>query len=210
MTTNETSWFRDVHIYRALENEVLPELIDKRQRERSLSIWSAACSTGQEPYTLAMLLSDELADRPDGARWNWSILGTDLSTTVLEQARQGVYDQLEMNRGLPAARMVRHFTRNGAHWQVGPDLRRRVSYRSLNLAAPFPSMPQADLILLRNVLIYFDNPTKQAVLGRVLRSLKPDGYLVLGAAESLIGVPHTLETVRVGSLSCYQHRKAAA
>jgi chemotaxis protein methyltransferase CheR len=210
MTTNETSWFRDVHIYRALENEVLPELLDRRERERSIAVWSAACSTGQEPYTLAMVLADELADRDDGHRWNWSILGTDLSPTVLEQARRGVYDQLEMNRGLPAARMVRHFARAGAHWQVSAELRRRVSFRELNLATAFPPMPKADLILLRNVLIYFDNPTKQAVLERVLRSLKPDGYLVLGAAESLIGVPHTLQTVRVGSLSCYQHRKAAS
>lgn len=129
MTTNETSWFRDVHIYRALENEVIPTLLDRRERERSLTVWSAACSTGQEPYTLAMLIADELADRSDGSRWNWSILGTDLSPTVLDQARRGVYDQLEMNRGLPAARLVRHFTRAGAGWQVSADLRRRVQYR---------------------------------------------------------------------------------
>jgi chemotaxis protein methyltransferase CheR len=115
-----------------------------------------------------------------------------------------------MNRGLPAQRLVRHFTRSGAGWQVSPDLRRRISFRPLNLAAPFPPMPQADLILLRNVLIYFDAATKRAVLDRVLQSLRPGGYLVLGAAESLIGVTNCLQTVRFGSLSCYQHRKAAA
>jgi chemotaxis protein methyltransferase CheR len=184
--------------------------MDARARERSLHVWSAACSSGQEPYTVAMLLADEIADRPDGALWNWSVLGTDLSATMLDQARRGVYDQLEMNRGLPAPRLVRHFTRAGAGWQISPELRRRVQYRPLNLAAPLPPLPQADLILLRNVLIYFDTGTKRAVIDRVLANLRPGGYLILGAAESLIGVTTTLSTIRFGSLSCYQHRKAAA
>jgi chemotaxis protein methyltransferase CheR len=210
MTTNETSWFRDEHIFRTIEREVIPALLEHRGRERRLHVWSAACSSGQEAYTLAMLIAEQLADRPDGAQWNWSVLGTDLSASMLDRARSGRYDQLDMNRGLPGHRLSRHFGRSGDGWQINAEIRGRVQYAQLNLAGSFPPMPQADLILLRNVLIYFDAPTRRSVLERVVQRLRPGGYLVLGAAESLLGVPNSLQPVRIGPLSCYQHGKASA
>jgi chemotaxis protein methyltransferase CheR len=182
MTTNETLFFRDHHPYEALRKVVIPDLIQRRQDERRLTIWSAACSTGQEPYSVALLLKEHF---PELARWQVTILATDLSREVLEKARAGRYTQMEVNRGMPVALLVKHFRQHGTSWQLNDDVRRMVTFQEANLALPFPAlMPRPDLVLLRNVLIYFSVETKKAILGRVARVLRPDGYLLLGSAET--------------------------
>jgi chemotaxis protein methyltransferase CheR len=184
MTTNETSFFRDVLPFDALERTVLPALFDLRRVERGLTIWSCACSSGQEPYSVAILVHRDFAALLDS--WEVRLLGSDVNTEMLEQARRGRYSALEMNRGVPADMRARYFEPAGSHWQIREDVRRMVEFRWLNLADPLPLMPMCDVILLRNVLIYFDLPTKTTVLGRVLRYLKPDGYLFLGGAEATV------------------------
>jgi chemotaxis protein methyltransferase CheR len=205
LTTNETSFFRDGEPFVAMANMVLPDLLAKRVANRTLRVWSAACSSGQEPYTLAMQLTDNL---PPG--WSYEILGTDISTEVLGRAEKGEYTQLEVNRGLPAASLVRHFERVGTHWRVSTQLRRNVSFRRLNLAAPFPPMPAFDVIFLRNVLIYFDVDTKRSVLQRIGAALKPDGWLFLGSAETTIGIDDRFERVVTGRTSAYRLRAPAS
>lgn len=204
LTTNETSFFRDSEPFTAMTGMVLPELLARRAGGRHLRIWSAACSSGQEPYTLAMQMQDNL---PGG--WTYEILGTDISSEVLARAEAGNFTQLEVNRGLPAAFLVRHFERVGAHWRISPQLRRNVTFRRLNLAAPLPALPQFDVIFLRNVLIYFDVETKRSVLQRVSASLKPDGWLFLGSAETTIGIDDRFERVVTGRTSAYRLRTAA-
>ncbi len=190
LTTNETSWFRDIAPFAALRSYVLPMLRAAGATQR-VRIWSAACSTGQEPYSILMALGDGI-DVP-----SLEVVATDLNEQVLARAREGVYSQLEVNRGLPAAMLVRHFDRVGAHWRVRADLRAKVQFRRHNLLDPAP--PGAfDLVFLRNVLIYFDLPTKRAVLDRVVRALRPGGLLVLGAAETTLGVHDGFERVQAG------------
>ena len=198
LTTIETSWFRDAEPFRALVEHVVPDLGGR------LRIWSAACSTGQEPYSIAMALAD--VAQPGGVR----ILGTDLSPSVLDRAREGRYSQLEINRGLPAAMLVRHFRRVGADWEVDPVLRAQVSFAKHNLLEAPPPGP-FDVVFMRNVLIYFDLATKQEVLSRVQRVLTPGGYLVLGAAETTVGIDDSWERVPVGRGALYRRdmRRAA-
>jgi chemotaxis protein methyltransferase CheR len=204
LTTNETSFFRDGEPFTAMTGMVLPELLTSRSTTRHLRVWSAACSSGQEAYTLAMQLHDNL---PHG--WTYEILGTDISTEVLARAEAGRYSQLEVNRGLPAAALVKHFERVGSHWQVSPNLRKNVSFRRLNLAAALPALGHFDVIFLRNVLIYFDVATKRAVLERVGSLLKPDGWLFLGSAETTIGIDDRFDRVATGRTSAYRLRSAA-
>ena len=205
LTTNETSWFRDGDPFTALASTVLPSLLGARNPAERLQIWSAACSSGQEPYTIAMLLEDALP----GASTRVAITATDLSREMVERTRAGRFSQLEVNRGLPAAMLVRHFTRVGNEWQVSPDLRRMVTASECNLAAPLPRMGPFDVVYLRNVLIYFDLPTKQAILRRVRALMRPDGWLFLGAAETTLGVDDTWERVVVGRSSAYRPLKGA-
>lgn len=205
LTTNETSFFRDGEPFTAISSMVLPELLSRRAAVRQLRVWSAACSSGQEPYTLAMQLSDHLP-----AGWNYEILGTDISAEMLTRAEAGQYTQLEVNRGLPAAALVRHFERVGTHWRVSQQLRRNVSFRRLNLAVPLPPLPAFDVIFLRNVLIYFDVETKRSVLQRVSQALKPDGWLFLGSAETTIGIDDRFERVVTGRTSAYRLRSAVS
>ncbi|GAA0742819.1 methyltransferase domain-containing protein [Dactylosporangium roseum] len=203
LTTNETSFFRDGEPFKQLVDTVLPDLLSRRAATRSIKVWSAASSSGQEPYTIAMVLQDNL---PPG--WSFDILGTDISTEMLTRAEAGHYTQLEVNRGLPAPLLVKHFERVGAHWQVATALRKRVSFRRLNLAAPFPPMGQFDIVFIRNVLIYFDVQTKRTVLQRVAGTLRPDGWLFLGSAETTIGIDDRFERVVAGRTSAYKLRKA--
>lgn len=207
MTTNETSWFRDLHPFRSLAEKVLPEIAQRRGSNRRLSIWSAACSSGQEPYTIAMVLADFLATHPG---WSASILATDLSEEILARARAGRYSQLEVNRGLPAPLLVRHFDRQGTDWAVKDHLRRMVTFRQLNLAEPLPTLPQFDLVFLRNVLIYFDAGVKRHVLAQVRRVLAPDGYLVLGGAETTINIDDAFLRVPIGSSVAYRRKDGKA
>jgi chemotaxis protein methyltransferase CheR len=199
LTTNETSWFRDNEPFAALRDQVLPDLARHRP-SRSLRVWSAACSSGQEPYSIAMTA----LDTPAVTGWRFEVLGTDLSEEMVERARTGRYSQLEVNRGLPAATLVRHFTRSGPHWQIAPAVTEAVSFRKLNLTRPFPGLGTFDVIFMRNVLIYFDMATKRDILRRVRQVLAPDGYLFLGAAETTLGVDEGWQRHAAGRSSLYR------
>ncbi|MFZ4718259.1 MAG: CheR family methyltransferase [Ilumatobacteraceae bacterium] len=201
MTTNETSWFRDHAPFDTLREHVLPKLVTARQAERRLEIWSAACSTGQEPYSIAMTLADHF---PQLEPWSVRILASDLAGSVLDQARSGRFSQMEVNRGLPAAMLVKHFERNGTHWVVRDDIRRRVQFGTVNLADTWPALPPLDVIFLRNVMIYFDNDTKKAILAKVRRALRPDGFLFLGTAETTLHLDDHFERVQLGGATCYR------
>jgi chemotaxis protein methyltransferase CheR len=203
LTTNETSWFRDREPFNALTDVVLPELVKTRATARKLRLWSAASSSGQEAYSLAITLQEAL---PPG--WSYEILGSDISTEMIKRAESAEYSQVEVNRGLPASQLVQYFERAGAHWRVTPTLRRNVTFRLMNLTAPLPAMPQFDVIFLRNVLIYFDVATKKTVLRNVARLLRPDGWLFLGAAETTIGIDDNYERVAAGRTSAYRIRSA--
>ncbi|GAC1336141.1 MAG: protein-glutamate O-methyltransferase CheR [Beijerinckiaceae bacterium] len=185
MTTNETFFFRDRLPFEKFRNVMLPELLAARSAERRLRIWCAACSTGQEPYSLAMIL-DEEARRLAG--WRIDIVATDISRRAVESARAGLYSQFEVQRGLPITHLLRYFQRAGDRWQINEFLRSRVGFRELNLMADFRTLGNFDAIFCRNVLIYFDVPTKRDILARLCRTLAPDGYLVMGAAETVIGL----------------------
>jgi chemotaxis protein methyltransferase CheR len=205
LTTNETSFFRDGEPFTAMTGMVLPDMFASRASAKHLRIWSAACSSGQEVYTLAMQLHDNL---PSG--WSYEILGTDISTEMLARAEAGRFSQLEVNRGLPAAALVKHFERIGSQWQVAPHLRKNVSFRRLNLAAPLPPLGHFDVVFLRNVLIYFDVATKRGVLERIGSVLKPDGWLFLGSAETTIGIDDRFDRVVTGRTSAYRLRAAGS
>jgi chemotaxis protein methyltransferase CheR len=207
MTTNETSFFRDAHPFTALSDHVLPELVKNRSAERVLNIWCAACSSGQEPYSIAMLVQDIVGTDPG---WRVRLLATDLSPAMLARTRAGVYSQFEMNRGLPANRLVRHFRQQGLEWQIEEPLRRMVETRAVNLDQDLPSMPSMDIIFLRNVLIYFDVATKRQILARVRRVLRPDGYLVLGGAETTLNLDDAFDRVQIGRAPMYQLRSGKA
>ena len=201
MTNNETWFFRDCNCFAALTGFVLPEMIMRRAGERKLAIWSAACSSGQEPYSVAMAIREEF-NLPG---WTFSILGTDFCTTILERARQGLYRQMEMNRGLPAKLLTRHFTQQGLHWQLKPEILAMVKLQLLNLAEPWgDAIPPADIVFLRNVLIYFDVATRKEILGRVRRILRPDGFLFLGCAETTLNLDPGFQTVQAKNYVCYQ------
>jgi chemotaxis protein methyltransferase CheR len=203
LTTNETSWFRDREPFTALSDVIVPDLIRTRAGNRKIRVWSAASSSGQEAYSVAITLQEAL---PPG--WSYEILGSDISSEMIKRAQTGEYSQVEVNRGLPAPQLIQYFERNGAHWRVAPALRRNVSFRLLNITAPLPSMPAFDVIFLRNVLIYFDVATKKAVLRNVARLLRPDGWLFLGAAETTIGIDDNYERVAAGRTSAYRLRSA--
>jgi chemotaxis protein methyltransferase CheR len=207
MTTNETSFFRDVHPFTALADTVLPELLEARRTHRSVDIWCAAASSGQEPYSIAMLLDEALGGE---AGWSARILASDLSPRMLERTRLGVYTQLEVNRGLPVQRLLRHFGREGHQWRAKENLRSMIRTQAINLDGPWPAMPQMDVVLLRNVLIYFDVPTKKRILARVRDVLRPDGYLFLGGAETTLGLDDSYERVQVGRAPAYRLRAGRA
>jgi chemotaxis protein methyltransferase CheR len=185
MVTTESSFFRDHHPFETLRKVVIPDLIDRRRDDRRLHIWSAASSTGQEPYSIALLIREHF---PELAGWRISLLASDLSRKVLEKAREGRYNQIEVNRGLPAALLVKYFEQHGTDWQLKPCIRSIVDFQELNLAQSWPALPRMDLVLIRNVMIYFDVETKKSILGRLARVLRPDGYLLLGGAETTLNL----------------------
>ncbi len=184
MTTNETSWFRDIHPFEALREGILPELIESRAKDRRLQVWSAACSTGQEVYSLAMMLDLQF---PQLASWNVALRGTDLSEEVLRHARSGRYSALEVNRGLPAQYLARYMSRDGASYLVSDAIRKRTTFEKVNLISPMAQRSSYDLVLCRNVLIYFDAETRDRVVRRLRDSLVPGGYLMLGSSEISLG-----------------------
>ena len=203
MTNNETWFFRDAHPFAALTQVVIPDLMERRAAARQIGIWSAACSSGQEPYSIAMALRENF----DLAMWKFPILASDFSDTVLERARTGVFRQMEVNRGLPARLLTRYFLQQGLHWQLKPEVRGMVSFRFLNLAEPWGrALPAMDVVFLRNVLIYFDVATRQSILARVRRVLAPDGYLFLGCAETTLNLDADFEPVAAGNYTCYRRK----
>jgi chemotaxis protein methyltransferase CheR len=185
MTTNETFFFRDKIPFDHLRQSVVPQLLQARAGRRSLRIWCAASSTGQEPYSIAMLLK-EFSHELTG--WRVEIVATDLSLGVLEKARAGIFSQFEVQRGLPIQLLVKHFRQVGELWQLNADIRAMVQHRQLNLMQDFSHLGTFDVIFCRNVLIYFDQDTKIGVFNRLAKSLEADGVLALGAAESVVGV----------------------
>ncbi len=201
MTTNETTFFRDAHPFESLRATILPDLIRRNATKRQFSIWSAACSTGQEPYTIAMLLREHF---PELAGWSIRILGTDLSGDVLERARSGRYSQHEVNRGLPVAYLVKYFKKHDLQWQISDEIRAMVEYREHNLLDSSSALGQMDLVLVRNVLIYFDVETKKSILGRMRSVLRPDGYLMLGGAETTLNLDDAYERVVLGRTAVYR------
>ena len=184
MTTNETFFFRDRVPFDLFREVLLPKAIAARAAQRRLRIWSAAASTGQEPYSLAMMIHEAGAQL---AGWQVEIVGTDLSTEVLEKARLGLYSHFEVQRGLPVQLLVKYFTQVGEQWRLNPAITGMVSFRPLNLLQPFEHLGQFDIVYCRNVLIYFDKPTQKAVLGRLATHLRPGGFLVVGHSESMAG-----------------------
>jgi chemotaxis protein methyltransferase CheR len=189
MTTNETFFFRDKIPFDHLKEAILPALVQARAVRRSLRIWCAASSTGQEPYSIAMLLKET----PALSGWRTEIVATDLSQAVLEKSKAGVFSQFEVQRGLPIQMLVKHFKQNGELWQLNADIRAMVQHRPLNLLQDFSHLGTFDVIFCRNVLIYFDQNTKVNIFERLARMLEPDGVLALGAAESVVGITNTFK-----------------
>jgi chemotaxis protein methyltransferase CheR len=190
MTTNETFFFRDKIPFDHLKEAVLPALIQARAARRALRIWCAASSTGQEPYSIAMCLKEagHLL-----AGWRTEIIATDLSLGVLEKSKAGIFSQFEVQRGLPIQMLVKYFTQNGELWQLNAEIRGMVQHRQLNLLQDFSHLGMFDIIFCRNVLIYFDQPTKANIFERIARMLEPDGVLALGAAESVVGITNVFK-----------------
>lgn len=201
MTTNETSFFRDLHPFDALKTVVLPDAIKQRGADRRLNIWCAACSSGQEPYTIAMTILDHF---PMLATWNIKILATDISSDMVAKSRAGRYGQIEVNRGLPANLLVKYFEKKGMEWVVRPEAQRLCEFRELNLIEPWGNLPQMDVVFLRNVLIYFDVETKRNILNNVRKVLQPWGYLFLGGAETTINLGDVFARVQFDRAGCYR------
>jgi chemotaxis protein methyltransferase CheR len=185
MTTNETWFFRNLYPFDALRTVILPQIMARAATEQTLSIWSAACSSGQEIYSVAMLIRENF---PCMLNWKLDLLGTDISETILDRARAGVYTQLEVNRGLPAVLLARYFQQIGRDWQLKKDIREMGGFHHLNLSLPLPPLGQFDVIFLRNVLIYFPLDVRRQVLTRMRQLLRPGGVLFLGAAETTLNL----------------------
>lgn len=201
MTTNESSFFRDIEPFEILRKHLIPELLANRAAKRELSIWSAACSTGQEPYSLAMMLLDKFPQLRD---WKVNIVASDISRAVLDRAERGSFTQYEVNRGLPAPMLMKFFTKQGNEWLINEQVRSMITFHELNLIKPFPGCWRFDLVLMRNVLIYFDLATKQDILKRVRSALHGDGYLLLGAAETTLNVDSNFKRIPFEKTSVYK------
>ena len=192
MTTNETFFFRDKLPFELFRSVVMPAIIEARAREKRIRIWCTAAATGQEPYSLAMALKGMGAQL---AGYKVSILATDICAAVLEKAQAGIYSQFEVQRGLPIQLLLKYFTNAGEQWQIAPEIRGMVQFRPLNLLNDFSPLGHFDIVFCRNVLIYFDQPTKADALTRIARQMPADGFLVLGAAETVVGLTDAFKPV---------------
>lgn len=184
IATHETSWFRDSDPWKVLARAVVPEVASRRGPSRPVRIWSAACSSGQEPYSIALALTETMGP----LRGRVLITASDFSASMVERAAEGRFTQLEMNRGMPARFLVKYFQRDGAYWRVNDDIRSLVSFEQRNLVRPFDGMPTFDVVCLRNVLIYFDLPVRTRILNEMRRVVADDGWLLLGSSETLLGL----------------------
>ena len=205
MATGETSWFRDIHPFDTLKDFILPDLIDRRRNRRSLSIWSAAASTGQELFSVAMILDSFF---PETNGWELKMLGTDYSAASIERAKRGVFTSLEMNRGLPAMMLAQYFNREGPKFKIDDSIRSKVRFQTLNLVYDWLPPSTYDLILLRNVLLYFNTPTKQKVLASVWSKVETDGYLLLGSTETTLGLADSILPSQHDGATFYQKRSS--
>ena len=192
MTTNESFFFRDIKPFDQFKSLVLPYLLTSRASVKSIRIWSAACSSGQEPYSLAMLLSEN-QEKLRG--WRVEIVATDISNDILDKAKAGYYSQFEVQRGLPIQLLMKYFQQQGDRWQITQTLKKMVDYRFFNLLDEPTALGRFDVIFCRNVLIYFDQPTKSKVLDRLAKQMAPDGFLYLGGAETVLGLTTKLQPV---------------
>jgi chemotaxis protein methyltransferase CheR len=201
MTTNETYFFRDPAQYEALRTVLLPKLKEERRDTKKLRFWSAASSTGQEAYTLALvLLENGFQD------WNIEILGTDFSAKVVERARSGIYQQIEVNRGLPASLLVKYFRRSGLDWQLSEQVRKMVRFDTIDLRKSMRTLGPFDLVFCRNVLIYFDNETKRNIVKEIHSTLFRGGWLLLGGAETAFSLEERFDRQTVGNVTVYVAR----
>ena len=191
MTNNETWFFRDFYPFEALRQEIVPALMASRATTRSLRFWSAAASSGQEPYSIAMLLKEKFAF----PNWKFSILATDICSAVRARAAEGRYSQMEINRGLPATMLTKYFVRSGLDWMIAPSVREMVEFQACNLAEPWPELPRMDVVFLRNVMIYFDVAIRKQILSRLRSVLQPDGVLFLGCAETTLNIDAGFERI---------------
>lgn len=201
LLTSETSFFRDRSPFESLQTAVLPPLIQSRASQRCINIWSAGCSTGQEPYSIAILIRESF---PELLPWTIHLIASDFSQQSLDRAQQGIYTNLEISRGLPPKLRDRYFHSTGQIWQINDEIRQMVEFQQLNLIHPWDSLPEMDVIFLRNVLIYFNSNTKQSILNKVQRHLREDGYLFLGSGETTFYLDPRFEAIH-GKASLY-HR----
>lgn len=204
MTTNESFFFRDKTPFEHFKDTMLPALLEARSARKQIKIWCAAASTGQEPYSLGICLKEDAAKMPG---WRTRILGTDLSQEVLEKAKTGLYSQFEVQRGLPIQMLLKYFEQKGDMWQIGAGMRAMIEWKKLNLLESFSHLGEFDIIFCRNVLIYFDQATKSEILGRLAKSIPDDGYLVLGAAETVVGLTDAFKPVP-GKRGLFQKKQA--
>ena len=205
MTTNESSFFRDLQPFESLKTVIIPELLERRSKDRTLNIWSNACSSGQEVYSIAMLLRESF---PALAGWKVRLIASDLSTAILKKAQEGIFNQTEVNRGLPMPMLLKYFTKSGLQWQIKEDVRKSIEFREVNLIESWPAtLPTMDIVFLRNVLIYFSPETKTAILNKVHRILRPDGCLFLGGSETTMNLDTKFERTPVGKTTCYRPGK---
>lgn len=201
MTTNETTFFRDNAPFEALRKHMLPALIQARRTSTQLRIWCAASSTGQEPYSLAMLLAEHF---PELASWDVQIVASDLSIEVLDRARAARYTQFEINRGLPIQYLMKYFEKHGSEWQLKRSIADRVEFRQINLIERWPPFLPLDMVFIRNVMIYFDVETKRQILQRIRQMLKPDGYLFLGSSETTMNLGNDFQRSEHDLAGCYR------
>lgn len=196
MTTNETSFFRDMTPFNMLREIVFPYMLEARKIKRSLNFWCAAASSGQEPYSIAFILKE--LEQSAMAGWRNKILGTDISHEILEQARAGIYSQFEVQRGLPIQMLMAHFTQQEEKWHLNDEIKRMVEYKLFNLLDSMSMLGRFDIVFCRNVLIYFNEETKADVLRRIAGQMEPDGFLFLGGAETVLGMDTPFAAVPSG------------
>jgi len=207
MATNETSFFREIRTFEMFKKTILSQLLALRRSDRSLNLWCAASSGGQEPYSFAMLLREHL---PSLANWNIKFIASDISQEMLARARAGRFNQVEINRGLPASLLVKYFEKHGAAWQISQEIRRMVEFREINLIQSWPLLPVMDVIFMRNVMIYLDLDMKKSILQKTSRLLSPDGYLLLGGSETTTNLDDAFEPVSVDGATYFRLKKKVA
>jgi chemotaxis protein methyltransferase CheR len=201
MTTNETSFFRDQHPFEAIRKIVIPEIIKKNQDKRTFRFWSAACSTGQEPFSVAMMIAENFHAL---SSWQVQIMASDISPQAIQKGSAGRFTQVEVNRGLPVQLLLKHFKQQGAFWIINDRLKQMVQFKNMNLLGPLADVGIFDIIFCRYVLIYFDQDTKRLALEKLTRALSPGGYLFLGATEIPVGLPSSMKRDSIENATCWK------